>query len=214
MLPLVVYTTDEQLLIDAFEAMTHKNGDYWTEPAIATLKARIKQHYRSAQGWTCCYCRQVVSSSHGRSWDTEHIVPRSTHAVFMFTALNLAAACPECNGAKSNHQTLLNPRQVDPQQSPYPKSGADFHIIHPHFDRYDDHIEKAGYVYAALTAKGTWTINKCNLARFAGRVIGWPEPPTDTRFEQSVDKAAEGDLAAVLSIASELNAALESSSST
>lgn len=204
-LPPVVYSTEEQQLIDAFDAMVVKNGDYWNDDALQQLKLKIKKHYKTVQRLTCCYCRQVILVNHARAWDTEHIVPRASHALFMFIPLNLAVACPDCNGKKSDNQTL-----VDPMQLTYPASGKDFHIVHPHFDEYGDHIQQGGLTYVPLSDKGTWTIEKCDLTRFAGKKFGWPEPLADMRFEEAVDQVQEGDVTGVTAIASELSSAITS----
>ncbi|CAH0288135.1 HNH endonuclease [Microbacterium sp. Bi128] len=205
MIPPFVYSVGEQLIVDAFEALVVKHGDYWYDPTLTQLKSNIKKHYKTMQGYSCCYCRQINHVAHGRAWDTEHIVPRTSHAEFMFTPLNLAAACPDCNGKKSDTQTL-----VDVVQTAYPTAGKDFHIVHPHFDEYSDHIKSGNFTYVPLSAKGSWTIDKCGLTRFAGRKFGWPETPTDTRFEESVDRLQSGDLAAVPAIAFELNSEMMS----
>jgi hypothetical protein len=207
LLPPVAYTVKEKQIIDAFEAMPVKSGDYWNDAALKRLKLKIKKHYKTMQGLACCYCRQIITIVHSRAWDTEHIVPRASHALFMFTPLNLAAACPDCNGKKSNSQTLVDPTLVT-----YPASGKEFHIVHPHFDEYSDHIQRGEYTYIALSDKGTWTVEKCDLARFAGKKFGWPEPIADIRFEEAVDQIQEGDSRGVTAIVSELASAIASAS--
>src|SRR5690606_8510723 len=106
------------------------------------IKTKIKKHYLAAQGNTCCYCWQIIPTRHGRTWDAEHVVPRESHPGFMFTPQNLALACPDCNGPKSNKQTL-----VSPSTTTYPTTGDAFLVVHPHFDDYADHIEKGDYTY-------------------------------------------------------------------
>ncbi|MGO4245694.1 HNH endonuclease [Paenarthrobacter sp. RAF54_2] len=204
MLPPVVYSDQEQQIIDTFEAMAIKRGDYWNQATLEKLKLRIKKHYLTVQRSTCCYCRQVFPTNHARVWDTEHVVPRATHAHFMFTPLNLAAACPPCNGRKSDSQTLVNPSQVT-----YPTTGQDYHVIHPHFDDYKEHIVKGDFNYVPLSEKGKWTIKHCDLARFAGKEFGWPDPVGDERFESAVDTVVEGDATGVPLIALELSSSIK-----
>lgn len=47
-----------------------------------------------------------------------------------------------------------------------PTDSSGYIIIHPHYDRYFEHIEIVdGLLYKGLTPKGTKTIEMCNLTR-------------------------------------------------
>jgi hypothetical protein len=84
----------------------------------------------------------------------------------MFEPLNLAVACPYCNIAKRDKETLTHPTVTA-----YPSSAASFVVVHPHFDRWEDHIDKSGIVFRPISNKGTWTVKHCKLGRFAVKYI-------------------------------------------
>ncbi|AEV37579.1 hypothetical protein PSE_3071 [Pseudovibrio sp. FO-BEG1] len=80
----------------------------------------------------------------------------------MFTPRNLAVACSTCNGRKNAKAVLTREAMVE-----YPRSSGAFSIVHPHFDEYEEHINRIGDdIYAPLTPKGTETIKLCELTRF------------------------------------------------
>jgi hypothetical protein len=186
---LVAFTASEQRIVSDFEATDPKDPSYWMDASIEALKRAIKRHYVLAQGYTCCYCRQVYPVGHLMAWTTDHVVPRNSHPQFMFTPLNLAAACHTCNQRKSAKQSL----KVS-SGAAYPAVGASFFVIHPHFDNYSDHIEHAGVSYTPITEKGGWTYEACGLDRFVEMELGWPEATiADERYEKAVDAIAEGD---------------------
>ena len=202
----MAYVAADLALVRQFEQRVEKSSNYWTEDECSAVRTAIKRHYRAVQGNTCCYCRQIIAVDHGRVWDAEHIVPRKSNPSFMFTPQNLALACPDCNGAKSSTQTLVNP-----STNLYPTTGASFLIVHPHFDNYADHIEKGEYTYARLSDKGEWTIKTCNLTRLAGRKLGWPDPVADERFEKSVEDLFGGDPTSIRVISDQLRASVAKS---
>lgn len=155
----------------------------WADNRLTTLKSRAKKHYVSEQENRCCYCAEQWLTDHGRVWDLEHVVPKAVHPKFMFEPRNLAAACPDCNNAKSDKETL-----TDATVTAYPSSPASFLVVHPHFDRWADHIDKSGLVFRAITDKGTWTVKNCKLGRFALKYIDPTDEtdPFDQRFESAI----------------------------
>lgn len=203
----VQYAAEDLALVIRYEAVSPKLAAYWSDDECNPIRASIKHHYRTAQGNTCCYCRQVLPVNHGAAWHAEHVVPRESHPEFMFTPENLALACPDCNLSKSNKQTLS-----DPSVTIYPDSGDAFLVVHPHFDEYQIHVEQGGYTYVSLSEKGEWTIRHCNLARFAGMQFGWPEPVNDDRYEAAVEELFGGDVGAANQINSDLRDALRPTS--
>ncbi|MBB4616735.1 HNH endonuclease [Sphingomonas abaci] len=202
----VTYADADKDLVDAFEALPResKSGDYWSEDALKALKGRIKSFYIAAQGSRCCYCDRHQGTENHRAWDVEHIVDRAKYAWFLFTPRNLAAACPDCNLAKSETEVLKTRGRKT-----YPSSSADFKIVHPHFDQFNDHIFHYRHVYIPKTPKGSFTIYTCKLLRFAEKYIDWQNSAADTRFEAEVNAAFDSELpmavAAVNSIANQLS---------
>jgi uncharacterized protein (TIGR02646 family) len=179
----VVYSSTILESVVGFESLPRdqQRADVWSSTEVEKTRAAIKSHYISEQKNRCCYCDIRIESENHRLWDVEHIVPRSTHAQFMFVPLNLAVACPDCNGEKAEMQTLVNPARVT-----YPASSTDFKVIHPHFDEFSDHIYRVGHVYIPKTRKGNFTIRACNLLRFAEKYIDWANAISDDRFEAEV----------------------------
>lgn len=161
----------------------------WSDDRVKDFKARVKKHYVAEQDNCCCYCNERWLTEHGRVWDLEHVVPKAIHPNFTFEPRNLAAACPDCNNAKRDKETL-----IDWTIGAYPSSANSFEVVHPHFDRWEDHIEKVGVVFRPFTSRGTWTVKNCNLGRFALKYV---DPTDDTnlfdrRFESAiVDLAAD-----------------------
>jgi hypothetical protein len=47
--------------------------------------------------------------------------------------------------------------------------------VHPHFDNWEDHIQKFGIRYTDITDKGAFTINACRLNRFFHKNLNIPE---------------------------------------
>lgn len=206
----VKYVEADLDFVRRFERSDSKQAGYWTNDACSGLKTVIKQHYRRVQNNICCYCRQVIPVDHGRVWDTEHIVPRNLRPDFMFIPQNLALSCPDCNGPKSDKETL-----ADPSTTTYPTTSDAFLIVHPHFDNYAEHVQKGDYLYvpASGSAKGKWTISNCNLSRFAGREFMWPDPIPDDRFEDLVDDVFDGNAESARAIIEDLTTSGENATS-
>jgi hypothetical protein len=158
-------------------------GD-WAGPRSAPIKGRAKDHYIREQNNRCCYCDEQWLTENKRVWDLEHVVPVSLHPAFMFEPINLAISCPDCNLAKTDKETLL-----DPSVFVYPTRSDAFAIVHPHFDEMRDHIKKRRLLFEPTTDKGTWTVKHCNLGRFAVKYIDPSDDsnPSDARFESAVD---------------------------
>lgn len=201
----IIWSEADAVLVDAFNVKPRadKLGSYWSDEGLAALRGRVKTFYIAAQGEHCCYCARHLAAAFHRSWDLDHIVDRAKYPWFLFTPENLAASCPECNQAKTDKEVLKNPGRKT-----YPNNTDAFRIVHPHFDSYDDHIYRDGFVYVPKTDKGKFTIVLCDLLRFAVRYIAWGNSASDRRFEDDVDAAFGSDgiaaEAAVDKVAAEL----------
>lgn len=180
----VVYETPDKELVEAYEALAaeEQKPGYWSEDELAALKKRVKDYYIAIQGNRCCYCNVQTLSANNRYWDIEHVASRAKHPRFMFTPLNLAVSCVDCNIEKGEYETMVNPGRKN-----YPPDGNGFKILHPHYDEFDRHIFKQGHIYAGKTEKGSRTIRQCNLLRYAQNFIDWENSANDERFEQEVD---------------------------
>lgn len=110
-----------------------------TELGIIT-GASIKSAFRlrvllQLQGGRCCYCRRwLVNTAYAKP--IEHILPRSHYPQFSIDFWNLAVACYDCNGVKSDHVWGSIPTKL----RLYPRAREFIDMFHPRFHRYDDHI--------------------------------------------------------------------------
>lgn len=168
----ISYSPHSSEIVDSYNRrrLRDKAGSYWDHADVSAVRAEIKQYYERAQNYQCCYCQMPLLSSHGRVWDAEHVVPRSTHPRFLFQPQNLAASCVDCNSAKGDAPTIVGDRSP----ARYPNSSDHFVIIHPHFDRYEDHISIfLGKIYSPRTPKGMATVVMCGLLRYAFKFGEW-----------------------------------------
>ncbi|HBV7524186.1 MULTISPECIES: HNH endonuclease [Klebsiella pneumoniae complex] len=165
------YTKKSRKYILKYNRYDRSNHNIWnnTKGVIAIIRKQIRQHYLKEQGKHCAYCRMHNHTSHGLSWDIDHILPKDKFPQFLFQPLNLILTCRECNIAKTNDIYLSGNSKVSKYK--YPHNSDDYEIIHPHFDIYDENIllEKTGkyYTYHPKTHKGRMTIIACNLSRYS-----------------------------------------------
>jgi hypothetical protein len=173
---------DREILLQV--SLNGLTADVWEDKRLKPVKKRAKDHYIAQQYYRCCYCQVQIPSMNNRLWDMEHVVPKSLHPGFLFEPRNLAVSCPDCNNAKANKETLVDPNSVD-----YPASAEFFMLVHPHLDQWDSHIRKNGDVFKPLTERGTWTVKECNLGRFGLMQLDPSDVsnPSDLRFEQAVE---------------------------
>lgn len=179
----VIYSSVSSALVLAYNSLSNPLSEYWNEDAANPIRKEIKDHYIREQGHLCCYCGILNPSNHGADWTAEHVVPKKLHPVFLFTTNNIAVSCRECNQAKADKETL-----VDPLASTYPMSSDEFFVVHPHFDAWSDHIVRVEFTYAALSKKGSWTIKACKLNRFEGRQLTLNHAISDKRFEEPLER--------------------------
>ena len=132
----------------------------WGKGAFDLLKLNMISHLREQQNNKCCYCKKHLGFDI-KDVDIEHIIPKSMYGNFTFTSQNLALSCPACNTKKSTSCVLQRQEIVR-----YPRSSANFKIIHPHFDNYSEHITiQNSCIYIASSKKGSETITICELFR-------------------------------------------------
>lgn len=138
----------------------HPQKEDWEKSTLSDFKRRVRKYYKNQQNQLCAYCRMEVSSATSY-FHIEHIVPKSVHPEWMYNPLNLCVTCANCNSAKNNKEVLN-----DKDAKILPMDSFGYLIIHPHLDRYFEHIEIVdGLLYKGLTPKGTKTIEICNLTR-------------------------------------------------
>ena len=195
----VQYTPANKAVVDAFEAQSEEeqSGDYWSDEAVTTVRAQIKQHHIQDQNYCCVYCSRQIVTDNQALWDAEHIIPRSLAVRFMFVPENLAVSCKDCNLAKKEKEVRVNPNRKS-----FPVQSAHYLIAHPHFDNYSDHIRWFGNICAPISPKGIKTISLCNLSRFTAEKLGIHgfinEPEFDDLVGRLVDAKTPVDALATL----------------
>lgn len=172
----IVFSGDDSNYISTYNGLNHKIWNETTGP-IVSLRASVRKHYLEQQGYKCAYCRMLKRENHGLSWDVEHIVPKSEHPRFLFEPENLALACKECNLSKLDQKVLARALR---KNAPYPRDKESYTIIHPHYDKYEDHMEIAGFggkvIYMPKNQnKGKETFIMCNLVRFSYDYGEWKD---------------------------------------
>ncbi|CAH6863926.1 HNH nuclease domain-containing protein [Vibrio crassostreae] len=166
--PYLVNSDESQV----FEGLQNKNlsaKEMWEDDCVTDIKLRMKKHYISEQGRKCAYCKVDLHTNHGGVWDTEHIIDKDSSPQWTFEPLNLCVSCKDCNQAKGTRSVTKSLVYKS-----FPKSKSSYRIVHPHFDKYEDHIEVAvsGVTYRYKSKKGRETIEVCGLLRYhaqAGR---------------------------------------------
>lgn len=149
-----------------------KDKSYWdnTSEPMSSIRKKIRDHFLSTQNYQCCYCKMTKQEDHGLVWDVEHILPKILYPQFTFEPNNLAVACKECNRSKWNKDIVIKPSSLN---SKYLSTSNTITIIHPHLDRYEEHIQVIRYgenriFHTAVnnSSKGNNTFHVCNLMRF------------------------------------------------
>ncbi len=161
-----------------------RTGGYWSDPEVESFKSKAKTYYISTQKCRCCYCDKEILSENKRLWDLEHILSRDKMPEYMFVPQNLAISCVPCNLAKSSKDVTAGTSYKN-----FPKRSSSYRIVHPHFDKYDEHIRVfSGLVYVPVNGskKGRATIEVCNLARFSDMFEAKLGPVCDKRYEADV----------------------------
>lgn len=171
----VVYTPILQALIDGKIACSSFSHTDWSGDDLASLRQFIRDHYRRQQTGICSYCKGQLSVQSTANCHVEHIAPKSKYVDFIFEPKNLCVICADCNEIKRSQETLNEVSDTvvnGKSRKRYPRSSGAFKIVHPHFDKWDEHIEKFGTFYVDKSDKGHFTIGACKLNRRL-RQFGW-----------------------------------------
>jgi uncharacterized protein (TIGR02646 family) len=123
----------------------------------ASIKSAFRRRLLELQGGRCCYCRRwLVSTAYAKP--IEHILPRHHYPQFSIEFWNLAVACSDCNGAKTDDVWGA----ISTARRRYPRAREFTDSFHPRFHRYDDHIRyvrletnvNAVVLFTGLTPQG------------------------------------------------------------
>jgi hypothetical protein len=186
---LTTLTQDEHELLKKNGAADNK---YWgtkiivDQEIIGRFRAEIKQYYYSKQLRRCCYCSKEFDN-HALTYDAEHVIDQSTFPQFMFELTNFSAACKMCNGAKSSKNVLIG--AIVPLTVPL--ASADYTIVHPHLDEWDDflHFDVFSRIIAnGANSKGVETIKICGIfRRNAARLADYFYPADNAEAEKILE---------------------------
>ncbi len=128
----------EKAHVDGWKKLSElKHGGTAVKPQITgtDLKGAFRDFQVTRQGGRCCYCRRwLVRSAHAMQID--HILPKDRYPRFALHFWNLAVACADCNGIKSNDTW----EPVCSNQRGYAAPSAFVESFHPRFHKYDEHV--------------------------------------------------------------------------
>lgn len=131
---------------------------------IKSAKGKIREFHLARQSHTCCYCRTILQGGGPFMIDREHILPKKKYKPYTYTLWNLSIACKRCNMEhKGEDDTFV----VDKTNTAPFQTGANYRIIHPNYDHWDDHLVRltlqvntavlVKYAVLASSAKGRFT---------------------------------------------------------
>jgi hypothetical protein len=170
-----VVSEDEQSAITSALATADPWG--WApggaqQATLVAWKSRIRTYHLQRHAVRCCYCRKNLHGEFSYVIDREHVLPKSVPGFrsLSYTMWNLGASCKRCNmqykGSKIDFV-------VDPHNQEVLEDPANYRLIHPNFDLYSEHMERAAvevndtvvvkYSVVGGSAKGTFTHGYFNL---------------------------------------------------
>lgn len=189
-----------QTFIDNYDKENYQLWNNETNKDVQAFRSLIRAHYLSDQKLTCFYCKQYIFSTNGLHWQVEHILPKSSFPQFLFEPQNLIVICPDCNREKGSQNPHVDGDRACTQKT-YPSKSGRFKIIHPLFDKYEDHIERVPanhceypdhYFLKAHSTKGKATVRMCDLNRFYQEFAGYKD--MKGKQVQTIDDFIELDL--------------------
>jgi hypothetical protein len=169
----VAYTPEIKSLLKTLLEDVNFTHENWNDDILIDYRKFVRDYYRTAQLGLCAFCKQNISLVATGNCHIDHIVPKSKYRKYIFEPKNLCVICNDCN-------TIKRAKDVHPPEvlnkgdsiKLYPRSSKAFFIVHPHFDKWNNHIVKFGSFYADLSDKGIFTMSACTLNRKL-RTFGW-----------------------------------------
>lgn len=150
----------DEALINKASPDVKKSTD-WNKHCLVAYKQRVRDFYLKKQHRYCAYCRTKIKTSQAQA-EIEHIVSKSNKPAWMYNPFNLCVSCKSCNTKKNNKKILARNYGEE-----LPKQSTDYKIVHPHLDRYSQHINILDRIfYVGISDKGKNTINTCALDRY------------------------------------------------
>lgn len=138
------------------------NHTDWKKPCLSNFKTNLREYLRPCQNNCCAYCRMRLHANEATP-EIDHIIPKKLKPEWMYEPFNLCLSCKLCNTKKGHKKKTL----VDNDITELPKNSESYLFVHPHIDKYSEHIELVGGIlYRGITEKGRYTIELCNLDRY------------------------------------------------
>lgn len=164
-----------QKLVEKKLADPNFTCDSWSDDDLQPVRSFIRSHYRTEQRGRCAYCKKILGKQAAANCHVEHILAKSLYSPFIFEPKNLCAVCAECNTVKRKKEVSGTP--IDALRKAvakrYPRSSGAFKIVHPHFDKYAEHIDiLKNKFYVPKSPKGYFTVDACDLNAHL-REFGW-----------------------------------------
>lgn len=173
----VVFSAELKKLIKSKTNDPNFKPANWGDDDLLPLRKFVRKHYRPLQKKVCYFCKNPLSRKSASNCQVEHLIPKSVHPQFMFTAKNLCLICCDCNESKG----ALPITKPSAKLLGYPRTSKQFMIVHPHFDEYSKYIHKTrkGHFTGlddSKARKGSYTIFVCGLNKDIDD-IGGPKIP-------------------------------------
>ncbi|MBM1689281.1 HNH endonuclease [Sulfitobacter geojensis] len=107
--------------------------------AVQAIKKRIEEFHLKRHNDQCCYCRRYLGGAGHFMIDREHVLPKSKPAYLplSFTIWNLGVSCKRCNMQYKKERVDF---VVDDTNVAARLLSTNYLLIHPNFDKYQDHI--------------------------------------------------------------------------
>ena len=151
---------EDQAMIDRASPEEKDNKD-WENDCLDDFKERVREDYYEKQHMRCAYCR-IELHPEQYTPEIDHIIPKSSKPEWMYEPFNLCVTCKACNTKKGRKNVLARGLWNE-----LPKNSEAYMIVHPHLDKYSEHIQMLDDIlYQGISEKGRETIKKCRLFRF------------------------------------------------
>lgn len=106
---------------------------------VQAIKKKIEVFHLARHNNQCCYCRRSLAGAGHFMIDREHVLPKSVPAYrpLTFTIWNLGISCKRCNMEYKKERVDF---VVDNADEDARLLSSNYLLIHPNFDKYEDHI--------------------------------------------------------------------------
>jgi hypothetical protein len=187
-------TNEEKAVITVARA---QGGNVWDEETLLPFKKRLKTHLLGKTSEQCCYCRRGFEDEFSMVIDIEHVLPKSSFPEFMFELFNLSVSCKRCNmRVKKESLVFIADRHFIRAN---PRNRDEYHLIHPNFDYYFDHITRLAFTvndkkyikYMQHTKKGKYTYEFFELEKIEIAALNYSQGIDDIGLQMNPEISAD-----------------------